>query len=79
MTFSPLKIYLGELNNTPLGDLRIAASDLGLVAVEWANSQPELIQHLFRLKATVEQNQKVIHPYVKELGNISKANAVISP
>ena len=72
MTFSPLKIYLGELNNTPLGDLRIAASDLGLVAVEWADSQPELIQHLFRLKATVEQNQKVIHPYVKELGEYLK-------
>ena len=24
-------IYLGELNNTPLGDLRLAASDVGLV------------------------------------------------
>ena len=33
MTFSPLKIYLGELNNTPLGDLRLATSDLGLLAV----------------------------------------------
>ena len=72
MTFSPLKIYLGELNNTPLGDLRIAASDLGLVAVEWTDSQPELYAYLFRLKRTVEQNQKIIHPYAKELGEYLK-------
>ena len=39
MAFSSLKIYLGELNNTALGDLRIAASDLGLLAVEWDHSQ----------------------------------------
>ena len=37
MNASPL--YLGELNGTVLGDLRLAASDLGLVAVEWADSQ----------------------------------------
>ena len=34
-------IYTGELNGTPLGNLRLAASDFGLVAVEWAESQPE--------------------------------------
>ena len=69
MTFPSLKIYLGELNNTPLGDLRIAVSDLGLVAVEWADSQPELFDYLLRLKRSVEQNQKMIHPYAKELAN----------
>ena len=68
MTFSPPKIYLGELNNTPLGDLRIAASDFGLVAVEWADSQPELDRYLFRLKRSLEQNQKMIQPYAKEMG-----------
>ncbi len=72
MTFPSLKIYLGELNHTALGDLRIAASDLGLVAVEWAGSQPELIKYLFRLKGAVEQNQKAIHPYAKELGEYLK-------
>ena len=72
MTFSPLKIYLGELNNTPLGDLRIAASALGLVAVEWADSQPELIKYLFHLKGTVEQNQKAARPYAKELSEYLK-------
>jgi methylated-DNA-[protein]-cysteine S-methyltransferase len=67
-SFTP-KIYLGGLNRTPLGDLRLAASDQGLVAVEWADSQPELIAYLLhRLKGTVEENQKRIHPYARELG-----------
>ena len=74
MTFSPLKIYLGELNNTPLGDLRIAASDLGLVAVEWAESQPELDPYLFRLKQPIEPNQTIIQPYAEELIEYLKGN-----
>ena len=72
MTFPSLKIYLGELNNTPLGDLRVAVSALGLVAVEWADSQPELDDYLFRLKGSVEQNQKMIQPYAKELAEYLK-------
>lgn len=72
MNFSSQKIYLGKLNNTPLGDLRLAASNLGLVAVEWVDFQPELFAYLFRLKRTVEQNQKMIHPYAKELGEYLK-------
>jgi len=67
MTRSSEKIYLGELNNTPLGDFRIAASDLGLVAVEWADSQPELDAYLTRLKRPFEPNQKKIAPYTREL------------
>lgn len=67
MTFSPSKLYLGELNDTPLGDFRLAASDLGLVAVEWAESQPELDAYLARLKLPSEPNQKKIAPYAKEL------------
>lgn len=72
MRLSSLKVYLGELNHTAIGDLRIAASDLGLVAVEWADSQPELIEYLFRLNATVEHNQKAIHVHAKELGEYLK-------
>jgi methylated-DNA-[protein]-cysteine S-methyltransferase len=72
MTSPSLEIYLGELNHTPLGDLRIAVSALGLVAVEWADSQPELFRYLLRLKRSVEQNQKMIHPYAKELGEYLK-------
>ncbi|HRQ23976.1 MAG TPA: methylated-DNA--[protein]-cysteine S-methyltransferase [Anaerolineales bacterium] len=67
------KIFLGELNGSPLGNLRLAASDLGLVAVEWADSQPELLAYLLhRLKAAVEENQKRVHPYAKELGEYLK-------
>jgi methylated-DNA-[protein]-cysteine S-methyltransferase len=72
MTLSSQKIYLGELNHTALGDLRLAASDLGLLAVEWADSQLELYSYLFRLKRPIESNQKMIHPYAKELGEYLK-------
>lgn len=60
-------IYLGELNHTPLGDLRIAASDVGLVAVEWADAQPKMYAYLLRLKQPVEQAQTHIQPYAKEI------------
>jgi methylated-DNA-[protein]-cysteine S-methyltransferase len=72
MDVSSQKIYLGELNNTPLGDLRLAASDYGLVAVEWADSQGDLFAYLFRLKRTLEQNQRMIHVYARELGEYLK-------
>jgi len=72
MDFSPFKIYLGELNHTPLGDLRIAVSDLGLVAVEWADSQPTLDAYLLRRKCPVESNQKKVQPYAKELSDYVK-------
>lgn len=60
-------IYTGELNGTPLGDLRLAASDLGLVAVEWADSQPALDSYLARLKRPVQPDAKRIKPYAREL------------
>jgi O-6-methylguanine DNA methyltransferase len=40
---------------------------LGLVAVEWAESQLELDAYLAKLKLPVESNQKKIAPYAKEL------------
>ena len=67
MTNPSQTIYLGELNNTPLRDLRIVVSDLGLVAIEWADAQPELDRYLRRLKRPVEPNQKKTAPYAKEL------------
>src|SRR5262245_42165420 len=72
MILSSEKIYLGELNHTALGNFRIAASDLGLLAVEWADSQIELDSYLSRLKRPVEINQKMIQPYAKELGEYIK-------
>jgi methylated-DNA-[protein]-cysteine S-methyltransferase len=67
MTFPSLKIYTGELNHTPLGDLRFAVSAQGLVAIEWAESQSRLDAYLLRLQAAVEPNQKMIQPYAKEM------------
>ena len=63
----PSPIYLGELNGTPLGDLRLAASDFGLVAVEWADSQSALDAYLARLKRPVQPDAKRIKPYAREL------------
>lgn len=73
MNSSPLKLYLGELNSTALGNFRLVASRFGLVAVEWADSQPKLLAYLLhRLKGNVEENQKQIQPYAKELGEYIK-------
>ncbi len=74
MTSSSLKIFLGEMNRTPLGDFRLAASNFGLLAVEWADSQPRLDAYLLRLKQPVQQNQKVIQPYAKEISEYLKGN-----
>ena len=60
-------IYIGELNGTPLGDLRLAATDFGLVAVEWSESQPEFDSFLARLKRPILPNERRIKPYAREL------------
>jgi methylated-DNA-[protein]-cysteine S-methyltransferase len=67
MTSSNSPIYLGQLIGIPLGDLRLAASELGLVAVEWADSQPDLDAYLRRLKRPLQPDQSKLEPYVKEL------------
>jgi methylated-DNA-[protein]-cysteine S-methyltransferase len=63
-TFS---IYVGELNGTPVGDLRLAAADLGLVAVAWADAQLEFDAYIHRLKRSIQADPKKIKPYLKEL------------
>jgi methylated-DNA-[protein]-cysteine S-methyltransferase len=67
MKNSAFTIYIGELNGTPIGDLRLAASDLGLVAVEWADSQPHFDSYLQRLRRPLQPNAKKIAPYAREL------------
>ena len=67
MTLTSPKIYLGKLNNTILGDLRLAASDLGLIAVEWTDSQPELDSYLRRLARPIEENVEKLNLYAREL------------
>jgi methylated-DNA-[protein]-cysteine S-methyltransferase len=61
MKSSNSPIYVGELNGTPLGDLRLAASDFGLVAVEWADSQPDFDSYL------LHSDTDAIAPYANEL------------
>ena len=60
-------IYIGELNGTRLGDLRLAASDLGLVAVEWSDSQINFDSYLGRLRRPILPNARKIAPYAREL------------
>jgi methylated-DNA-[protein]-cysteine S-methyltransferase len=60
-------IYVGELNNTPLGDFRLAASDFGLAAIEWADSQPQFDAYLQKLKRPIKSSAARIKPYAKEL------------
>ena len=63
----PNPIYIGELNGTPVGDLRLAASDFGLVAVEWTESQPIFDAFLARLNRPTISNERRLKPYAKEL------------
>jgi methylated-DNA-[protein]-cysteine S-methyltransferase len=54
-------IHTGELSGTPVGDLRLAASDGGLVAVEWVHSQLDFDSYL------LQADTEAIEPYVHEL------------
>jgi methylated-DNA-[protein]-cysteine S-methyltransferase len=48
------KLYIGQTGRTPLGRFWLAASDLGLVAVEWGQSRAEFEAWLTkRFKRTV--------------------------
>ncbi|RPJ24110.1 MAG: methylated-DNA--[protein]-cysteine S-methyltransferase [Chloroflexi bacterium] len=54
-------IYIGELSGTPIGDLRLATSDQGLVAVEWVNAQPDFDSYL------LQSDAGAVAPYANEL------------
>ncbi len=60
MTSSPSStLYIGEVKETPLGDIWLACSNRGLVAVQWASAHPQLLDYLTRrLKRPVEENPK---------------------
>lgn len=81
MKTSSAPIYVGELDGTILGDLRLAVSDLGLVAVEWVESQLAFDSYLQKLKRPIEFNAKKIAPYAKELRQYlsGKRNAFTIP
>jgi len=57
----PFSTFVSEVNGTPVGDLRIAVSDQGLVAVEWANAQPDFDSYL------LQSDAEAVAPYAKEL------------
>ena len=54
-------LHFGELNGTPVGDLRLAISDQGLIAVEWANTQPDFDSYLLPFEPDI------VAPYAEEL------------
>ena len=60
-------IYTGELNGTRLGNFRLAVSDFGLIAVEWAEDQPKFDSYLARFNRPLIADPKKIKPYAKEL------------
>jgi O-6-methylguanine DNA methyltransferase len=64
---APSPLYIGELNDTPLGDLRLAASDLGLVAVEWSEAQLHFEAYLLRLHRPLERNFRKTATYAREV------------
>jgi methylated-DNA-[protein]-cysteine S-methyltransferase len=72
MASSDLPIYLGGLNDTALGDFRLAASDFGLLAVEWADSQPQFDAYIRKFKRHAQPNAAKIKPYARELGEYIK-------
>ncbi len=52
-------IYFGQVRETPLGNLWLACSEKGLVAVEWDSSRKQAMANLTRyLKAPLEENPR---------------------
>jgi methylated-DNA-[protein]-cysteine S-methyltransferase len=61
-------LYTGLLKDTPLGDLWLAASDRGLVAVEWAESELEFGTYLTkRFKRPLQPDPSKVAPFAKQL------------
>lgn len=54
-------LHFGELNGTPVGDLRLIVSDRGLIAVEWANTQLDFDSYLLPFEPGV------VAPYAEQL------------
>lgn len=45
---SDAPLYMGQLKNTPLGDIWVAVSDQGLAAVEWSANEAEFGEFLVK-------------------------------
>jgi len=50
-------IYFSNVKDTPIGEIWVACSERGLVAIEWESRRSELLDYLTRrLKSPVEEN-----------------------
>ncbi len=60
MTRSPKPtIYFGKVNDTPIGNIWVACSERGLVAVDWEKSEAEFLKNLSRrIKTPLENNPR---------------------
>jgi methylated-DNA-[protein]-cysteine S-methyltransferase len=61
------KIFTGELDNSPVGDLLLAASDKGLVAVEWKNAHNEFDNYLRRFSHSITSDPSMLNHFAEEL------------
>ena len=61
-------VYVGQVRETPIGDLWLACSERGLVAVEWGDKKAKLLKYLEKgLKAEVEENPRRLALVASEL------------
>ncbi|MBT3712154.1 MAG: methylated-DNA--[protein]-cysteine S-methyltransferase, partial [Anaerolineae bacterium] len=58
MTRSPSStIYFSSVKDTPIGEIWVACSERGLVAIEWDSQKDDLLDYLTRrLKSPVEED-----------------------
>ena len=61
------RLFIADLRSTEVGDLLLAASEHGLVAVEWAEQQDEFMYYLRRLGAPVLRERAALKPYAAEV------------
>ena len=64
MTRTPsATIYFCKVSDTPIGDLWVACSERGLVALEWGDQQAEFLSYLTkRLNSPIEENpNRLVH------------------
>jgi methylated-DNA-[protein]-cysteine S-methyltransferase len=64
---APTQIYLGSLDDSPLGALRIAISPRGLILVDWANPQAHYPFRFEGLDARAAWDQPHVQPYADEI------------
>jgi O-6-methylguanine DNA methyltransferase len=67
MLLSEAILYEDRLNGTPVGDLLLVVSEVGLVAIEWADAQADLERYLRRLVRPLKKDRAKVRPYAHQL------------